>query len=240
MRRLDRRRNDHGPPEQPGGDLSSLIRKSEGGRFLLDAAAAGGRWPSPDDRAPIEERVEGEGAWEELCEWRTGRRGNDRIERLSAERYRASCDYYGSASVEFAAFDAAFEAVCVLGAVQRTLVDAVDWGTWPDDRRRRPLTAGERYLRLLTRDSRKAARVMGPQVKRALRAPEGWSGEPPGRRAIRAVTIAGRRAFHVEVAEDSLAFATYAASLDRALAFLGVYAGLQRDLRLILGWEPLG
>jgi len=224
-------------PPAAAGDRSSLLRTSEGGRFLLDARAAGDRWPH---RVLIEEEVERDGAWAETWEWRPGDRGTDRIERLAEGRYRASCDYYGSASVELAGFDAALEAVCVLGVVQRTLQEAIDWGTWPDDRRRRrPLKPGERYLRVLARESRKAARLLGPVVKRALKSDGSWTGGPPGRHTIRAVTIAGRRGLHVEVAEDSLAFATYAASLDRALAFQGVYAGLQRDLRHVLGWEPL-
>jgi hypothetical protein len=223
------------PPERaadPGLPLPTLLRESDGGRFLLGARP-------PDERsAAIEAEVEREGAWEERFEPRPGIEGLDRVERLGERRFSASCDHHGTFSVELASCATAAEAVCVLGAIQRTLVDAIEWGSWPDDRRNRARTPGERYIRRLAREARKAARLLAPEVKRALKTPDGWAAEE-GTSSIRAVTIAGRKAFRVEVAEDSLVLATHAATLDRALAFLGLYTGLQRDLRRILGWEPL-
>jgi hypothetical protein len=194
-------------------------------RFLVQAAVP------RTDAAAIESEVEREGAWQ-------GEQA--KIERLGDGRYRATCTHHGRFTVELAGVEPAVEAASVLGAVQRTLREALEWGMWPDDRRRRARTPGERYLRAQAKESRRASRLLLPEVRRAVRAPEGWTDEgPPGRRTIRRVSVGGRSALRVEVAEDSLVLSTHAASPDRALAFAALYAALQRDLRHILRWDPL-
>jgi hypothetical protein len=210
--------------DQPADALVASVT-GDAQRFLRAAAAA------REDAGAIEAQIERDGFWEEESE---------RIERLADGRYGASCRYHGAFSVEVADAGAALEAACVLGSVQRTVLEAIEWGSWPDDRRRRARTPGERYLRMRARDARKTARLLQAEVRRALRTPEGWSDDaPPGRRSIRSVTAGGRTAYHVEVEEDSLVLSTHAASPDRALAFMTLYVGLQRDLRRVLGWEPL-
>jgi hypothetical protein len=206
---------------------------SDAQRFLLEAATV------RRDEAAVAAQLERHGVWEET-DASGPRITHDRIDRVDEGRYRASCDHHGVFSVEVAAVERALEAVSVLGAVQRVLLDAIEWGSWPDDRRRRPRTVGERYLRQRARDARKASKLLLPEMRRALKTPEGWiDAEPPVRRSIREVTAAGWKALRVEVAEDSLVLATHAASPDRALAFLALYSGLQRDLRHVLRWEPL-
>lgn len=163
---------------------------------------------------------------------------DDRIERLPSGHYRVSCERHGTFTVDVATHEEAHRAAHTFDAVQDALVDAMAWGSWPDIRRSRPRTAGERYFRDVSVEARRETRLLTPSMRAALEKDGVWSDDERGR-SIRAETLEGREAYRVEVAEGSLVLTTHAASFDRAVAFVVLYAGLQTDLRRVLGWEPL-
>lgn len=161
-----------------------------------------------------------------------------RVEQLDDGRFRVTCERHGTFTLEVATRAEALDAARVLGEVQEALADAIAWGSWPDSRRSRARTAGERYFRDVALDARRETRLLTPAMRTALEKDRAWSDDERGE-SIRVVAFDGREAYRVEVARDSFVLGTHAASFDRAVAFVVLYAALQADLRRLLGWEPL-
>jgi hypothetical protein len=75
----------------------------------------------------IQAELDREGVWEETDEWRISTLGTERLELTTAGHYVASWSCDGLFQVEVRTFAEAFEAVKVLGQIDRDLFYAVGW-----------------------------------------------------------------------------------------------------------------
>jgi hypothetical protein len=184
--------------------------------------------------------LERDGRWSEWWEWRIATGGTDAIEALPGG-FRVVTDHHGTFTGDFEAFAEAYEAMTVLGQIQRGLFYAVGWSAWADwhrltqDDPPRPRREDDERLEYLYRISREARAEAVPEVgeelvvgrRRFTRSTRPWGegGEVP--------------VVEVEVRERSLAMYCASPTLDRAAEFAGIYERLQDDLRVILGWTWL-
>jgi len=188
---------------------------SDAGVYLLDLAETEARTSSfVDHVVEVRSAVERDGRWSETDEWRISTTGTDTLEALPGDGFRAICDHHGRFSGDFATFGEAFEAMHVLGRIQKHLFYALGWAS--DLRRPREDDDGYAYLYRLSRE----ARAETPP-------------EPDGR------LRRSERGVEVEVRTRSLSMSAATPTVERAAEFAGVYERLQADLARILDWRWL-
>lgn len=185
--------------------------------------------------------LERDGRWSESDEWRIGTVGTDAIEAID-DGFRAVTEHHGTFSADFETFAEAYEAMTVLGAIQKDLFYAVGWSSWagwhrltPDDPPR-PRREDDQRLEYLYRLSREA---------RAEAVPELGEEFVVGRRSFKRSTRpwgdehAEIPVVEVEVRERSLSMQCASPTVERAAEFAGIHGRLVDDLRVILDWRWL-
>jgi hypothetical protein len=227
------------------GDLADAERArgdaGDAGLYLNELATLGEERESVFLRRieGVRASLEREARWSESDEWRIGTVGTDAIEALPGG-YRAVTDHHGTFSGDFETFAEAYEAMTVLGAIQRDLFYAVGWSSWAgwhrltqDDppRSRREDDQRLEYLYRLSRAARdEAVPELGDELvvgRRSFRRSTRPWGDDRGDVPV----------VEVEVRERSLSMSCASPTVERAAEFAGIYERLQDDLRVILGWR---